>query len=173
VPPILVLRLSSLGDIVLTSSFLQSCGDHFPDSPVHFVVRDDLAGVAALLPKVERVIAVSRDAGAGTLLALGARLAREPYAHVFDLHQSLRSRLLTWRLQPRLRRGFSKQSVPRWLLVHLHHDAYAHFGGARPLRERMLEPLRRLGCAPRLHATRLQLPAAARRLRSSSSKEKK
>jgi heptosyltransferase-2 len=120
---------------------------------------------------VDKVIGVSRTAGVADLLAMGRDLARRPYRHVFDLHHSLRSRLLTWRLQRRLCRGFSKQELPRWLLVHLHRDWYAHFGGVRSLRERMLDPLRRLGFEPALHPTRLDLPAAlhdeaARRLQS-------
>ena len=154
---ILVLRLSSLGDIVLTSSFLQSASEHFPAARIDFVVREDLLALAAALPGVRRVIAVQRRAGVPELVALGARLAREPYAHVFDLHSSLRSRLLTWSLRSRLRPGFAKQSLPRWFLVHTHRDLYGRFGGARPLRERMLEPLRRLGLAPQLYDTRLVL----------------
>ncbi len=161
-PAVLVLRLSSLGDVVLTSSFLQSAREHFPAARLDFVVRDDFAPVATALPGVQRVVAVGRDAGAATLLELGNALARERYDHVFDLHSSLRSRLLTWRLRGRLRAGFSKQALPRWFLVHAHRDLYARFGGARPLRERMLEPLRRLGLEPRLHSTCLVLSAAAR-----------
>jgi len=130
---------------------------------LHLVVREDFLPIATALPGVEKVIGVSRRARATDLLALGSALAREPYAHVFDLHLSLRSRLLTWRLQGRLRRGFSKQELPRWFLVHWHRNLYAHFGGVRSLRQRMLEPLRRLRLEPRLHPTRLDLPAAARR----------
>ena len=156
---ILVLRLSSLGDIVLASSFLQSCREHFPEARLDCVVREDFVALATALPGVARVIAVSRRAGPLQLLAVGASLAREPYEHVFDLHQSLRSRLLTWRLRRRLRPGFSKQELPRWLLVHAHRDVYHRFGGVMSMRERMLEPLRRLGLSPRLHDTRLVLSA--------------
>ncbi len=159
---ILVLRLSALGDIVLTSSFLQSASEHFPAARIDFVVREDLLGLAAALPGVRKVIAVSRRAGMPELLALGARLSREPYEHVFDLHSSLRSQLLTWRLRRRVRPGFAKQSLPRWFLLHAHRDVYDRFGGARPLRERMLEPLRRLGFVPRLYDTRLVLGPDAR-----------
>ena len=114
VAAILVLRLSSLGDIVLTSSFLQSCAEHFPKARLDIVVRDDFVALASALPGVHRVIGVSRRAGPAELLALGARLAHEPYAHVFDLHHSLRSRLLTWKLWHRRRPGFGKQALPRF-----------------------------------------------------------
>jgi len=160
--PILVLRLSSLGDVVLTSSFLQSLDDHFPGAPVTFVVREDLAGVASALPGVQRLVTVPRQLGGGGLLDLGRRLAHEGYAHAFDLHRSLRTRLIGAALRGRLRPGFNKQEWPRFVLVHAHRDVYARSGGARPLRERYLEPLVRMGLSPRLHDTRLVLPSAAR-----------
>ena len=161
-PAILVLRLSSLGDVVLTSSFLQSAREHFPEAHLDFVVRDDLVPIATALPGLRRVVAVARRAGPAALAQLGSALARENYMHVFDLHSSLRTRLLTWRLRRRLRPGFSKQELPRWLLVHAHRDVYGSFGGVRPLRDRMLDPLRRLGHAPSLHDTHLVISQAAR-----------
>jgi len=165
---LVVLRLSSLGDVVLTSSFLASCSEHFPAARIAFVVREDLAAVASALPAVHRIHAVPRGAGAGALVALGSELRRTRPAHVFDLHRSVRSRTITLGM-PNLRPGFGKQSLARWVLVHVHRDLYRRWGGARPLRERMLEPLRRLGLEPRLHPTRLLLPesvhaAAATRL---------
>lgn len=157
---IVVLRLSSLGDVVLTSSFLASCAQHFPALQIAFVVREDLAAIASALPGVHRLYAVPRRAGAAALWALRSELRRLQPAHVFDLHHSLRSRVITFGM-PNRRPGFSKQSLARWLLVHWHRDLYPHRGGARSLRDRMLEPLRRLGLEPRLHPTRLVLPDAA------------
>ncbi len=162
-PKILVLRLSSLGDVILCSSFLKSLREHFPEAAVDFVVRSDLEPVAAMLPGVDRVLAIERDAGPWALWRTSGELARQGYAHVFDLHQSLRSRLLSSHLWSRRRPGFDKQSVPRWALVHLHRDWYRRFGNARSLRERTLEPLRRLGFEPRLHPTELRIPQEARR----------
>ena len=137
---IVVVRLSSLGDVVLTSSFLGSCAEHFPESRVTYVVREDLAGIASALPGVTRIQAVPRAAGVSALLSLRRELLQLRPAHVFDLHHSLRARVLTLGV-PNLRPGFSKQSLPRWLLIHAHRDLYARWGGAVSMRERMLEPL--------------------------------
>lgn len=160
--PVLVLRLSSLGDVVLTSSFLQSLPEHLGPVRVGFVVREDLATLAAALPEVSEVVPVPRRLGARGLWRLAGELARTPYEHVFDLHGSLRSRLIGSRLRGRLRPGFHKQAIARWSLVHLHADLYARRGGAVPLRARMLEPLRRMGFSTRLHDTRLRLTESAR-----------
>jgi lipopolysaccharide heptosyltransferase II len=160
---VLVLRLSSLGDVVIASSFLDRMARAWPESRVTFVVREDWAEIAAALPGVARVVAVPRRLGLAGLLALGRDLARTRWAHVFDLHQSVRSRLLTWAVRPRLRPGFDKQLLPRWILLTTRRDVYARLGGARSMRERMLVPLQRLGVPVANADTRLVIPAAVRR----------
>lgn len=159
---ILVLRLSSFGDVVLVSSFLRDLRALFPGARITFVVREDLAAVAAALPGVAHVVAVPRALGLAGLLSLGAHLARTPWLHVFDLHRSLRSRLLVWRLRTRLRPGFDKQELPRFVLLQWRRDVYARFGGARSMRTRLAEPLRRMGLEPAGADTELVLPESAR-----------
>jgi len=55
------------------------------------------------------------------------------------------------------RDGFDKQSLARWILIHLHRDVYDRFGGAHSLRQRMLQPLERMGLQPTLYPTQLVL----------------
>jgi len=157
-----VLRLSSLGDVVLTSSFLRSVHQLFPQAAIDFVVRDDLQEVAQALPSVSNVIPVPRKSSLWALLRLAKELAATEYDHVFDLHRSLRSRILVRHMHQQLRGGFDKQSLARWLLIQTHRDYYAHLGGTKTLRERMLQPLQRMGLQPTLHPSRLVLPASAR-----------
>ena len=159
---ILVLRLSSLGDIVLSSAFTQSAVALWPEARITYVVRADFAAVAAALPGVARVVPIERELGVAGLVRAASDLRRTRWAHVFDLHQSLRSRLLCTLVRRRAVPGFDKQEWARFVLLRLRHDVYARSGGTRPLRERMLEPLRRLGLDPPRHTTRLVLPASAR-----------
>jgi lipopolysaccharide heptosyltransferase II len=160
---ILVVRLSSLGDVVLSSSFLRSLQAAFPDASIEFAVRDDLEPLARMLPHVSTVHPVARRAGPAGLLRQARDLARRDYAHVFDLHQSLRSRILCAGLLRRRRGGFHKQSLARWLLIHLHRDHYDALGGCRTLRQRMLLPLQRLGVAAEPLPTQLRIPPKSRR----------
>src|SRR5262249_31559124 len=160
---VLVLRLSSLGDVVLASAFSREVAAALARARVTFVVREDLCEVAAALPGVSRVVAVPRHAGIAALASLAAEIARTNWSHVFDLHSSLRSRLLTLGVRRRMRAGFHKQALPRWILLRLHRDVYARFGGVQSMRDRMLAPLVRMGFAPRRRDTQLVLPAAARR----------
>jgi len=158
---ILVLRLSSLGDIVLSSAFTQSATALWPAARITYVVRADLTPVVAMLPGVARIVAIERDAGLAGLARVAAQLRRTRWAHVFDLHQSARSRFLCAAAGLRAVPGFDKQEWPRFVLLHARRDIYARTGGVRPLCERMLEPLRRLELDPPVTSTRLEVPAPA------------
>jgi hypothetical protein len=153
--PILVLRLSSLGDVVLTSSFLQSLDDHFPGAPVTYVVREDLGMVAAALPGVQRLVAVPRGLGAAGLLDLGRQLRRDGYAHAFDLHRSLRTRWIGAALRERLRPGFHKQELARFVCCE-RIAMCAHLRGARlGCASAISKPLVRMACRRACRDTRL------------------
>lgn len=89
---ILVIRFSSMGDIVLTSPVTRQLGRIFPDAEVDFLTRAEYAPLARALPGV---VTVQRfEPGAG-LLSLVSRLRERRYDLAFDLHGNLRSRLVT------------------------------------------------------------------------------
>lgn len=86
---------------------------------IDWVIRQDLTEIAALQPAIHHLWAVPRR-GLGALLTLGWKLRREGYTHIYDAHDSLRSRMLrAWirwlrPLPPRLLvRG--KGRFRRWL----------------------------------------------------------
>ena len=147
---------------MLCSSFLRSLHDAFPEAAISFVVRRDLADLAAALPHVTHVHPVERQAGLGSLLALAKQLAAAGYTHVFDIHHSLRSRILVHRMRRLLRGGFDKQSLARWFLIHGHRDLYDRLGGARSMRQRMLQPLQAMGLQPTLQSTQIHIPLEMR-----------
>ncbi len=89
---ILVIRFSSMGDIVLTSPVTRQLGLMFPGAEVDFLTRAEYAPLARALPGV---VTVQRfEPGAG-LLSLVSRLRERRYDLAFDLHGNLRSRLVT------------------------------------------------------------------------------
>ena len=82
--PTLVVRFSSLGDVVLCGSVTGAL------APVVFVTSAAWAPVAARLPGVVEVVALEPGEGIGTL---AARLP--PHGRRVDLHRSLRSQALS------------------------------------------------------------------------------
>jgi ADP-heptose:LPS heptosyltransferase len=85
--PTLVVRFSSLGDVVLCGAVTGAL------APVVFVTSRAWAPVAARLPGVERVVALEPGEG---ISALARRIP--PHGRRIDLHRSLRSQLLALHL---------------------------------------------------------------------------
>ncbi len=122
---ILVVRFSAAGDIVLTSLFLRSLRARFPDADIHVLTKSEFLPLVAASPRIDRAIGLESSMGIGGLLRLRRTLIAAnngPYDILFDLHNSLRSRLLRSRLfGRRIARAvavFKKPTLAKWLLVH-------------------------------------------------------
>jgi len=84
----LVIRLSSMGDVILTTPFLRALRRRFPEAEVHFLTKALYAGLIASHPALDRVLSFDESA---PLRETGRRLRGERYDAVFDLHKNLRS----------------------------------------------------------------------------------
>ncbi len=107
---ILVIRFSSIGDIVLTTPVLRVLHAQL-DAEVHVLTKPAFAPLLAANPYVARVIPLSDDWN-----AMMRDLRKEAYDHIVDLHHNLRS------LRVRLGLGrpstaFRKLNFEKWLLV--------------------------------------------------------
>jgi heptosyltransferase-2 len=90
-PSILVVRFSSIGDLILTTPLLRALRSRYPAARIGFVVREDMADVLRHNPRINELITWRHGS---SLLQLARRLRQEPWTHRLDLHGSLRSRLL-------------------------------------------------------------------------------
>lgn len=93
---IAVLRLSSLGDVVLALPVTHALARAYPDAHVAFWTKEEYADVVRFDPAIAHVRALERDARAiEDLVSMGAEL--EDCDLVVDLHGSLRARVLAFR----------------------------------------------------------------------------
>jgi len=90
---ILLIRFSSIGDIVLSSAAVRCIRQQLPDADIHFVTKAQYAEVIAGIPHIDRVHFFNND-----LMDLIHRLRQEKFDYVLDLHQSIRSMLLRYAL---------------------------------------------------------------------------
>lgn len=90
-PAILLVRFSSIGDILLTTPLLRALRARHPAARITMVVRDDLADTLRHNPRLSDLVTWPRG---GSLRALATELGRTEWTHRLDLHGSLRSRLL-------------------------------------------------------------------------------
>ena len=108
---ILVLRFSSIGDIVLTSPVLR-CLKQQTGAELHCLTKRSFASIVAPNPHLDRVFSFEKEV-TEVLPALKA----ERYDWVIDLHHNLRSHRVRFALG-RPARSFDKLNFEKWLLVH-------------------------------------------------------
>lgn len=84
---ILVIRFSSIGDIVLTSPVLRAVKSQFPAVEIHYLTKPAFVDLVKHNPHVDRVFALNKNI-AQTI----KELKKQNYDRIIDLHRSLRSR---------------------------------------------------------------------------------
>jgi ADP-heptose:LPS heptosyltransferase len=108
---ILVVRFSSIGDIVLTTPVVRALKQQLPNATIHFLTKKQVGSILIDNPFVDRVITIQR--GISEVIDV---LNAEHYDYIIDLHNNLR----TLQLKLRLRRPsltFPKVNSKKWLLV--------------------------------------------------------
>jgi len=108
----LIVRFSSIGDIVLTSPVVRCLKNRYPNSEIHYVTKIQNRILLENNPYIDKVF--SLESG---LFSLAQQLRKEKYTHIIDLHNNIRSHLLTIFLFKPSKR-FNKLNLPKWLLVH-------------------------------------------------------
>ncbi len=83
---ILLIRFSSIGDIILCSVPIRSLKSQYPGLQLHFVTKEAFFPWAKALPHVDRVISFDGD-----LKALRRLVLDQSYDLIVDLHNNIRS----------------------------------------------------------------------------------
>lgn len=107
---ILVLRFSSIGDLVLISPVLR-CLKQQLGAEVHVLTKKRFASVLSANPHIDGLHTFEQEPG-----EVWHQLKAERFDHIIDLHNNLRS----WRVRSSLRlpgRSFRKLNFAKWLLV--------------------------------------------------------
>lgn len=111
---ILVIRFSSIGDIVLTTPVLRALHTQL-GAEVHLLTKQSFAGLLSDNPHVARVWTIQQRVS-----EVLPQLQGEGFTAIIDLHSNLRSQLVRiglWRV-PCYR--FDKLNLQKWLLTRLH-----------------------------------------------------
>jgi heptosyltransferase-2 len=94
----LVIRLSSIGDIVLASPLIRVFRKQFPSAQIDFLVRKEYAELVRNNKNLNHIYEFDTKTGFSGLRKLKNQLRSEQYDLVIDIHNSLRSRYLRWLL---------------------------------------------------------------------------
>jgi ADP-heptose:LPS heptosyltransferase len=107
----LVIRFSSIGDIVLTSPVVRGLKQQVEHAEVHFVTKKKHASLVRSNPYIDKVHLFS-----GNINELVTQLEAEQFDYIVDLHQNIRSNRLKRRLEaPSF--AFQKLNLEKWLMV--------------------------------------------------------
>jgi len=98
---ILLIRLSSLGDVILSTTALTAIHQAKQDQSIetHFLVGENFKDVLSQHPFVSKLWTFDKRLGLKGWLHLASQLHVEKFDHIYDLHQSLRTlilRVLFW-----------------------------------------------------------------------------
>jgi heptosyltransferase-2 len=152
---VLVVRFSSIGDVLLTTPLVRALRRRHAEADLTFVTKRAFAPLVADNPHLTRVVGLEPDE---PLTHLAARLRALRPTHGLDLHRSLRSAGLRALVRCRWS-GYAKHRVARALLIGLKVDAY---GRAAPVAERYFAAARRLDVHPDGGPPEFHVGAAAR-----------
>jgi len=112
----LVIRFSSIGDIVLTSSVVRLLKAKFPNSEIHFLSKKQYSFLLANNPNINKVIEFDHN-----LKSIINQTKAENYDYLIDLHNNLRTRRIKNALSiPDF--TIDKLNFKKWLLVNLKID---------------------------------------------------
>jgi lipopolysaccharide heptosyltransferase II len=142
VPPnVLVVRFSSIGDVLLITPLLRALRRRHPASRITVLTKRIHAPLIDDNPNANEVIALEPG---DSLPPVASRIRSAGYTHLLDLHDNLRSRVLR-ALAPGPWRRYPMYRAARALLIHAKRDRYPV---RRPVAERYFAAARGLDVHP-------------------------
>lgn len=112
---ILIIRFSSIGDIVLTSPIVR-CLQKQLESEIHFITKAKFRSVIEHNPHIAKIYTFENE-----ITEIISELRKEQYDLIIDLHKNLRSKRLIFTLGVKSL-SFDKINVRKWLRVHTRWD---------------------------------------------------
>lgn len=108
---VLVIRFSSIGDIVLTTPVIRALKTQLLDAEIHYLTKSKYRTILETNPYIDKLFLY-----ADNLNTLIAELRKEKYDYIIDLHNNLRTQIIKLALPARAF-SFDKLNIKKWLLV--------------------------------------------------------
>ncbi len=110
---ILIVRFSSIGDIVLTSPVVRCIKQQLKNSEVHYLTKKQFHTILTSNPYIDKIYCIEKNVSEVSVL-----LKKENYDFVVDLHHNMRSAQVKSVLGKKSK-SFSKLNIEKWLMVNL------------------------------------------------------
>lgn len=109
----LIIRFSSIGDMVLTTPVVRCLKTQLPDAKVHYLAKKQFLPVLEANPYVDKIYTIEKK-----VKEVLADLKEEDYDHIIDLHKNFRSKEVLLNLR-KPSSSFNKINFKKWLTVNL------------------------------------------------------
>lgn len=113
-PKILVIRFSSIGDIVLTSPIVRCIKQQMPQAEVHYLTKKAFLPVAQAMGHIDKIYSIESE-----IKEVLEDLKSEGYDFIVDLHHNIRTMQVKSALKKKSA-AFPKLNIEKWLMVNLH-----------------------------------------------------
>jgi ADP-heptose:LPS heptosyltransferase len=107
----LIIRFSSIGDIVLTAPVIRNLKQQCEDAEIHYVTKQQYKSILDNNPYVDKVHTLDKSFDEMIL-----ELRREHFHYVIDLHKNMRTSRVKLRLLSTFF-SFKKLNLEKWLMV--------------------------------------------------------
>ena len=121
---ILVIRLSSIGDILLTTPVYRLIKKMSPKTELHVITKREFGELLAYSPHIDKLLLFDSSQEKGELKKWKARIKAEKYDFIADLHNNFRSHVLTADYPPAKVRRLKKYKKERFILIHFGRNLY-------------------------------------------------
>ncbi len=108
---ILIIRFSSIGDIVLTSPVIR-CLKTQTNAEIHFLCKKEYSSILETNPYIDKLHLLENN-----FQSLMSSLRKEKFDHIIDLHNNLRTRRVKLNMPGVKTSTFNKLNLKKWLYV--------------------------------------------------------
>jgi heptosyltransferase-2 len=150
----LIIRFSSVGDIILTSPLIRTLRARFPQCRIDFLVKEEYADLVRHNPYLSQTLLFPSGGTSADLRRFRTTIQTSRYDLILDMHDSIRSRVLCCGSTPVLR--YRKRRLARFTLIHGKLDVYR--SGSPSVAARYLEPVQAIGVDDDGRGTELFVP---------------
>ena len=113
---ILIVRFSSIGDIVLTTPIIRGLKTQLKTSEIHYLTKSSFVSIVDPNPYIDKVYSIEKS-----IDEVVSELKTEEYDWIIDLHNNIRTKSLKSKLK-KPSKTFKKLNYQKWLLVNLKKD---------------------------------------------------
>ncbi len=102
-PKFLIIRFSSIGDIIQCMGIISGIKKKFPKAEIHWIARKDMSSFLAMDERIDKIWAYDKTSGLRGLWQMAYELRKEQYDYIYDAHSNIRSNILKSVLYSRIK----------------------------------------------------------------------